>query len=189
VRAGEEHLSEDVWNPRLEVDVALNLVRTAQSFGMDSQQATQFVLEFLYSEDALRTPLNNISALLMAALARRASMGQRQPPSRGMWNDITALSAFLPYCDAMFVDNECAELLREGPLNTRIPYATKVFSKKTGEDFLSYLAELEENAGSVHFDWVIRTYGESWLEPFRTILQHERNQLVNQKAEKNRAKY
>lgn len=154
------------------------LIETVMNVGVSEQRAYKYVFEFLDTHDALAAPFNEISALLMAALAGRAIMGQKKPPDRGMWNDIKTISAFLPYCDAMFVDNYCAALLRENPLRTKIKYPTKVFSKKTSIQFISYLENLEENAGPNHVKSIERYYGQEWLTPFRNILEWERQQEI-----------
>lgn len=171
-------LSEEAWNPRLEVEVFHSLVHIAENAGLNRQAAMRAVGDFLHSPDAMDAPANDIRALLMAALSRRAVAGQKRPPNRGTWNDFTAIAAYMPYCDAMFVDNECVDLLREGPLKERINYPTRVFSKRTGEDFLSYVQEVEREAGADHRTRVMEVYGESWLIPYRTVLVQERERLA-----------
>jgi hypothetical protein len=180
--------AEKVLNHRLEVQTMNGLLQLAEEAGYeDPTSALDVVVKFLYSETALRVPANEISALLMAALARRAAAGQKKLPSRGMWNDITAISHFLPYCDAMFVDDECASLLGEGPLDERIVYPTRVFSNKTRQEFLEYVASCEEEAGPAHRDLVVGTYGENWLTPYRAMLQDERQRTARRQAEAGRS--
>jgi hypothetical protein len=175
VQDGTAPVSEVIWNPHLEVDAALCLIALAESHGMGRAQAEAYVCDFLASEEALSAPSNEISSYLMAGLARRAATGQRRPPSRGMWNDITVISAFLPYCDAMFLDRECASLLREEPLRSWIArYSVPIFTAATGGEFVAYLEKLEEQAGPEHASLVREVYGEEWLTPFRTMLEHER---------------
>ena len=92
---------------------------------------------FLYSEPALSAPENHLGALLFAALARRSASGQKRVPNRGTPNDIRFISAYLPYCEAMFVDNEFAQLLSEEPLATAVgDYPTRIFSTRSRNDFL-----------------------------------------------------
>lgn len=175
VAAGEAPFSEDVWNPRLEAEVIVGLMHVAEDAGCRREDALGTVLKFLFADAAFDAPANDISALLMAALARKAASGQRRAPSSGMWNDITAIATFLPYCDAMFLDNECAGLLREEPLRSRLsPFGTQVFSSRSGEPFLAYLARLEEEAGPEHIRLVADVYGEDWSVPYREILVRER---------------
>ena len=90
-------------------------------------------------------------------------------------NSCLDLSSNLPYCDAMFVDDECAQLLSEGRLAAAVSdYATRIFSTRTRDDFLAYLDAVEAEADPAHVDLVIRTYGEKWLQPYRSVLEHER---------------
>lgn len=175
VMIGAEPFSEDVWNPRLEADVITVLLHVAGEAGHVGQEALRLVLDFLFSDAAFDAPANDISAMMMAALARKAASGQQRPPSPGMWSDITAIASFLPYCDAMFVDNECAGLLGEEPLRTKVrAFGTKLFSARTGEAFLEHLADLERLAGDDHVRLVARIYGDDWSTPFRDLLIHER---------------
>ena len=133
----------------------------------------------LHSEAALSAPENYLGALLSAGLARRAAVGQKCV-GRGTPNDICFISAYLPYCDAMFIDNEFALLLSEPPVAPKAKdYATRIFSTGTRDNFLDYLADLEEEADSAHVDLVMRTYGQKWLQPFRSVLEHERGRQNN----------
>lgn len=175
VRTGHVPFTEEVWNPRLEAEVIPGLMRVAEQTGHSVDDALRIVLDFLFSDVGYDAPANDISAMLVAAVARKAASGQRRPPSPGMWNDITAIASFLPYCDAMFLDNECAGLLREEPLRTKLaPFGTRIFSSKTGEAFLAYLTGLELEAGPDHVRLVGEVYGDDWSEPYREILVHER---------------
>ena len=176
VFAGEvSPTSEVFWNPRIDAEVVFGLIRVAESTGLKGPEAMRAVENFLFSDAAYDAPANDISAMLLAALARKAVSGQKRPPSAGMWNDITAIATFLPYCDAMFLDNECAGLLREEPLRSKLgPFETKVYSAKSGEDFLAYLADLETQAGVEHVVRVAAIYGENWSVPYRELLVHER---------------
>ncbi len=174
IATGSVEEIDELWNPRLEVGVALSLVRIAEESGMSYGEAFKFVVEFLFSEEALSAPMNEVSSVMMAGLAGRAAMGQKRPPSRGMWNDITAVSAFLPYCDAMFLDNECAQLLAEGRIEARLPAHPRVFSTRTAEDFIRYLEDLEKEAGPEWVQAVLAIYGDDWATPYRSILEQTR---------------
>jgi hypothetical protein len=181
VMRGEAPLTEAVWDPRLEAGVISALAHLAEEAGHRADDALRVVVRFLFSDAAFDAPANDISALLMAALARKAANGQKRAPSPGMWNDITAIAAFLPYCDAMFLDNECAGLLREEPLRTKlVPFGTSIFSSKTGDEFLEYLAGLEQEAGAEHVGLVARVYGDDWTVPYREVLIHERERKTRE---------
>lgn len=175
VTVGEAPLTEEVWNPRLEAEVVSGLIHVAEANGLSMDAAMRTIGSFLFSDAALDAPANDISAMLMAAIARKAANGQRRAPSAGMWNDITAIASFLPYCDAMFLDNECAGLLREEPLRSKLAkFGTRIFSSKTGDGFIAYLTDLEKEAGEDHVELVAEIYGEDWSVPYRDLLIHER---------------
>lgn len=183
--AGELPLSEEVWNPRLDAEVVFGLIHVAVQAGTRQQDAARVVGDFLYSDSAFDAPANDISAMLLAAVARKAANGQRRPPSAGMWNDITAIATFLPYCDAMFLDNECAGLLREEPLRSKLAkFGTRIFSSKTGDAFLQYLADLEKQTGEEHVQRVAEIYGEDWSVPYRELLIHEREREARRAAKR-----
>ena len=113
--------------------------------------------------------------MLFAAMARRATNGQKRVPNRGTPNDIDMISSYLPYCDAIFIDDEFAGLLREEPIATEVgKYGTRVFSTRTREEFLAYLREIQAALPAEHLAQVVVTYGESWLDGFRSILELER---------------
>lgn len=166
--------TEDLWNPRLEVGTIQALVRVAERHENTPKDVLAAVGDFLNSRSAQDAPANDIGAMMMAALARKARAGQKRLPSPGMWNDITAIAHFLPYCDAMFVDNECAGLLAEEPLRSRVPGTDRVYCLNTKERFLAFLDGLEQEAGADHRDRVVRAYGENWLVPYREVLADER---------------
>ena len=88
-------------------------------------------IEYLTSPYLKDVPFLKISSMLFAALARKAAAGQKRLPNRGMVNDFTIVSSLLPYCDAMFIDNECRSYLQEHPLYDEIDYGTAVFLKTT----------------------------------------------------------
>ena len=178
------HLVEDAVNYRLEVQNAYDLAAQAIGAGVTPAEALTFVAKFLYSDIASSAPMNELNALLFAALGRRAANGQKKPPSRGMWQDFEAISAFLPYCDAMFVDNECAGLIAEEPLRSRTSaFSSKIFSTRTVEAFIAYLHSLEAAAGEPWRELVVRTYGPDWLTPYRNILRDQRNREQRRKLE------
>jgi hypothetical protein len=161
--------------PSESVVLVLELTKQLAQEGDNFDDRLRRVAEFLYSEPVLRAPKNHLAALLYAGLARRAVGGKKQPPSRGTANDIDVISAYLPHCDAIFIDDEFAQILREGPIDKEIArYPTRIFSARTRDGFLEYLRQLEADASSEHVALVAQTYGEDWVTPFRSILEHER---------------
>jgi hypothetical protein len=130
-------------------------------------------IEFLQPETLDHIPYVRTSCMLYAALARKAQAGQVRPPSRGMINDVQVVSALLPYCDAMFLDNEMAGLLNEEPLRTRLDWGTRIFSWNTREQFLEYLDELRAAVPEEHVALVETVYGSDWDTPYTTMYERE----------------
>ena len=158
------------------VQLVTGLLRRLEERGVPHEEQLPQAVDFLYSEPALCAPQNHLGALLYAGLARRAASGQRRVPNRGTPNDIAFIASYLPYCDAMFIDNECADLLSVEPLASAVKdYPARIFSTRSRKNFLTYLATLESEADPDHVALVVRTYGESWLEPFRGVLEHYRS--------------
>lgn len=90
-------------------------------------------------------PTHRISAYLFAGLSRRlVSAGQKKLPSKGMMNDIRAISTYGPYVDAMFIDKGCASLLSEEPLRSELRLKAEIFSSTSGQAFLQYLQRLDD---------------------------------------------
>lgn len=143
--------------------------------GVPQEARLKEAARFLYSEPALCVPQNHLTALLYSGLAWRAASGQRRVPSRGTPNDIDFISTYLPYCDAMFIDKEFDLLMSEPPVAPRMKdQPVRIFSNRSRDGFLAYLAGLEAEADPAHVDLVFRTYGEAWTESYRTMLEHER---------------
>ena len=110
------------------------LLQRLEMMGVPCEEQSPRVARFLRSEPALSAPQNHLGALLYASLARRAASGQKRCPDRGTPNDIAFIASYLPYCDAMFIDNECAQLLSEEPLASAVKdYPVRVFSTRSRE--------------------------------------------------------
>jgi len=126
-------------------------------------------VEYLTSDAVERLPFNRISAMLTAAIARKAAAGQRRPPTRGIVNDIGLISAYLPYLDSMFIDKECHGYLMEQPLRDELTYDCRVFSLNTTDELLSYLRDIEAAASSEHLATVKEVYGDDWATPYESL--------------------
>jgi len=119
--------------------------------------------QYLQSESFRQIPFINLYALFYASFARKAGSGQKKPPDRGMTNDLNILSLLLPYCDAMFIDNQCRGCLDEKDVQSRIDYSTRVFSLTAKEEFLAYLEQLETNFPPKDRKKVEDLYGVEWI--------------------------
>ena len=83
---------------------------------------------------------------LYATTAKKA-ISQVKLPTQGFSVDVDAMGCLVPYCDAMFMDREIAGLwkdIQSSPAR-RLPYETKVFSKASKDEFLSYLEQLDQS--------------------------------------------
>lgn len=132
--------------------------------------------EYLESPCLENIPFLNISSMMWAAIARKAANGQKNPPSKGMNSDITTISTLLPYCDAMFIDNECRALLSENPVKDRLKNfgETRLFSsnKKIRNEFIEYLDNIKKEASLDHLELVKRLYGDD-IKPFTTLYKND----------------
>lgn len=127
------------------------------------------IVEYFKTANFDKLPFLHLSASLFASIARKAAAGRKKPPNRGTVNDIEMISTFLPYCDAMFIDNECASYLNEKPLVDKIGFPTKIFSQSKREEFMQFLDEIEQSASQEHIELVTKVYGESWKTPYVTL--------------------
>jgi hypothetical protein len=125
--------------------------------------------EFLRTGVMNDAPFNVIGASLFASLSQKAAAGQKRPPNPGTSNDVTMLSTLLPYCDAMFVDNECRALWQDIPRDYKLPYQCALFSQNTGDEFLRYLKNIRDSATPEHLKIVSEIYGPDPLKPPQSI--------------------
>ena len=112
--------------------------------GCPAVHAVEAAFRFLMTAIA-DTPFRQIAGSIYACIAKKAP-AQVKPPTQGFHNDVDVMSCVLPYCDAMFMDNEMAAYWREiqGTASRRVPFATRVFSLSSKDRFLAYLDDLEQ---------------------------------------------
>jgi hypothetical protein len=144
--------------------------------GLSDHELLPKVQEYLLSPLMKHVPFIKISAMLYAAIARKAAAGEKNPPNVGMATDIEILSVLLPYCDAIFIDKKCHSYLREMPLLKTIDYGTKVFSLHNKNKFMEYLDAIEGSASAEHLRKLDEVYGKTWREPYRTLYQEHSGQ-------------
>ena len=72
----------------------------------------------------------------------------------------------MPYCDAMYVDGEMHSLLSDPRAARELMRETRVFSRKTCDEFIAYVENLITNAPADHLARVRRVYGDDYGEPF-----------------------
>jgi hypothetical protein len=137
--------------------------------GIEPSAYDQRISAFAASGRMSDVPSLRIDAAMWAALADEIVSGRAARPSRGMAYDILAIAHFLPYCDAMFVDSQCARLLTSDPVQERLPSHGRIFSIRAQDEFLDFLDDIERDAPAGHDELVRRVYGDHWLEPFEAI--------------------
>jgi len=134
-----------------------------QEVGKERKNAK--LAEFFNSGAINEAPFNLIDAAMFASLAAKAASGQKEIPNQGTMTDINIVSTLLPYCDAIFVDNKCRALLHDIPRDCALPYACKVFSPNTGDNFIRYLSEIRDSATAGHLKLIEEIYGPDPVKP------------------------
>lgn len=152
-----------------EAQMILEQVRFIFERTLGSTQWIAVASEFVASGAMNEAPFNVIGASMFASLAQKAASGQRRPPNQGMANDVAVVSTLLPYCDAMFVDNECRALWQDIPKTHKLSYPCALFSPNIGEDFLHYLEAIRDSATPEHLKLVSEVYGADPLKPPQSI--------------------
>ncbi len=146
-------------------EMKIGLRARMESHGVPPAQWSEQMNAFLRSEAPKKTHFARTVGGMLGALAWRAGRNQLAPPTRGLRADLRAISTYLPYADAMFVDNECARLLREEPLRGQLSYQTRIFSVASRDELLDWLDAVEASAPAGHAELVESVYGPSWLAP------------------------
>ncbi len=155
--------------PSWEENQMMGLEHLFQLNAADKKQSTEQLGEFLRSNAIDEAPFSVIGAAMYASLSRKAASGQKRIPNRGTANDVEIVSTLLPYCDAMFMDNECRALLQDIPKSHALPYRCRVFSPKTGTDFIRYLTEIRDSVTPEHLKLIEEVYGPDPFEPYSGI--------------------
>jgi hypothetical protein len=127
------------------------LHRLLRETGVSDEELWNKTVEYFCSPCLAHIPSINISSMLYASLARKAASGQKRPPTKGMTNDIGMISSLLPYCDAIFIDNECHTFLNEKPLCDNLHYGTCIFAPNNREGFMDYVNSIEAGMSKEHF--------------------------------------
>jgi len=173
VLAGEKIDLNDVF-PLPSEELITSLIRVAHEEGVqDTPEALKKISEYLNSEFLELIPSIRIGTALYAAIADQATKGRQRPPTKGVFVDIKMIESFLPYCDAMFVDDENTALLQDGRVKAKVGYPTKMFSLRNKEEFLKHLDDILHSADPSHIDLIKQVYGDDWMQPFVTILEHK----------------
>jgi hypothetical protein len=179
---GRLQMAMEISEGRRQIDEDILFATNSQTLieGMKSKLTEQGVpyerqIETLYaffrSEQMQRVPFLRIAAGMLAALAVKASLQQAPDPDRGMAADLNVVSTYLPYCDALFIDTKCADLLAVADQELDLDYSAEVFTPASREELLAWLRSIEEVVPLDHRELVECVYGSSWLRPYRSIFE------------------
>jgi hypothetical protein len=139
--------------------LALTIFQRLEKAGFTGEARVVKAQKFFASQVFQQIPVVNIGAAMWAGLAHNFS-GNKKAWKESIANDIIAVSTYLPFCDAMFLENECAQLLTTNPVRRHVDYKTKIFSLKTKDKFIAYLKEIEMSAPPEHMEKVQEVYGQ-----------------------------
>jgi hypothetical protein len=135
------------------------LCRVFEKAGISSENSAAAVMEFWRRDGNHQLPTHRIMGYLFAALGWKISCGQRKPMSGGILNDFNAIATYGTYVDAMFVDRECAELMKHPRLRSDLQLKAKIFSLQSRDEFLQYLTDLAGRASSAVAGYSKELYG------------------------------
>lgn len=139
-----------------------------------TDQRFETVAEFFDSDAARSISFVRISALFWASLARDVRAGRKAEnfPTGSLFNDVDVVAAYAPFCDAMFVDKQVSHLAVQGELKRELSSHCRLFSFRQGEheQFLDYLAGIEQSASAAHLAKVTEVYGVDWPTPYVDLL-------------------
>jgi hypothetical protein len=134
--------------------------------GLMREDAEARAWEYFAKGDHSNIPFLHLDALLSAALAWQYANQRSSELGQGTTNDLAAIKYFLPYCDAIYVDNAMRALLTDVQVARELKCDARVFSRKTCGEFIAYVEGLIASAPAPHLARVRRVYGEDWGEPF-----------------------
>jgi len=126
------------------------LAREVHMASPEEPDPASVVEVFFQSDDAKTTPFNDIANHLWAGVAQQARMKSPRQPEGNDKNDISAISHYAPYCDAMIVDNFFRGLASQKNIDVAGRFDVKLFSARTLPAFIAYLDDLLTNMPPDH---------------------------------------
>lgn len=149
------------------VEHMLHWLPDEQPFGAKLKRCA----EFFQSEHFNQVPMLWIEARMFAtlkAMVKRGAYANRDDALRrlnGVFEDIKHIALYAPYCDAFFMDQPMAELVRQPTVSLEERYAVKVFSLNNQDSFLAWLDELERDMSEEQKDGIRAAYPECRTVP------------------------
>lgn len=147
-----------------------------QTYGVAETKIAENIFGYLTSPIMRELPFIKISSALQAAAFRKYCAGQKDIPKErnpSILTDIETISAVMPFCDAMMIDNECRNYLHEPSTRELIPYDTILFSTSNRAELVNYLEQIESSASNEHLQLVETVYGANWGEPFYNLFDFD----------------
>ena len=138
-----------------------------------------YALNFLLSDEVKASHFVRLSCLLYAEISQRLIHGEGRKGLEMPFFDVDSIAAYLPYCDAMFVDRKMHDLLRPSRVADARRNMGKVFSGANHNEFLEYLDSILTSAPAHHLEMVRQRFGSKWEEPYFEVLEHDKRRSSN----------
>ncbi|WP_085706074.1 MULTISPECIES: hypothetical protein [Pseudomonas] len=112
--------------------------------------------EFFRSEHFRQVPNLYISARMYAtlkAMVKRGAYANREEARKrlnGFFEDVKHISLYAPYCNAFFMDQPMADLVRQPSVNLEGRYGVRVFSLNNLTEFFEWIDDLERGMSDDH---------------------------------------
>lgn len=149
-----------------------SMLSLCRKYNIPEEKHVEIINTFLTSGVMNDIPYARNASYMFAAVRQKIQSGMKPSSlSSGTNTDITAISSYIPYVDAMFIDDEQANYIAELTKQKKMNYKCKIFSTRTREDFIQYLSEIEASIPKSHFDLVDRLYGPNWTRPYLTMFE------------------
>ncbi len=148
----KQRLANGDFNAAIDSPINASIVETLV---MDFKQEIplheriQSIISYFQSNYFFEVPYQFISTGLMCVLRDRVKMGQYTNATKaiqelkGIFFDHDFISAYTPYCNAMFVDSAMFEFVRDKQLDLEQKFGIKYFSKTNWAEFMQYLESLK----------------------------------------------
>jgi hypothetical protein len=120
--------------------------------------------EFFASDDFAKVPNLWVKARMFATLkdmVKRGAYANRDEARKrlsGVFDDISHISLYAPYCDAFVMDTPMADLVRKPTVGLEQRYGVKVFSLTNWAELLAWLGDLEASMSAEHKAGVAAAY-------------------------------
>lgn len=115
---------------------------------MPMKDRVERIRKFFTSDYYTNVPCEQIGACIFALLRQRVYEGAYRNDEKaaialaGLFFDVRFISAYAPYCNAMFLDNQMRRYMTDSPVDLRGRYGVRIFSRDNWQEFIGYLEGL-----------------------------------------------